>query len=135
MQCSNCTHGALCLDHRDSQSLNDDTEVHPKPRRHQKNDAAHLEEKKGQEIREFVERPGLNTIEATYRQQDVPQPKNVQLDAVDAKQRHELGKDDNLASDAPMGPRIIISFPPGDPENPYNWSKVGCDMVVKTTVY
>ena len=37
---------------------------------------------------------------------------------------YQLEEGDPTVPDPRKKPRIIISFPRGDPENPYNWSKV-----------
>ncbi|KAL8702952.1 MAG: hypothetical protein Q9201_003881 [Fulgogasparrea decipioides] len=55
--------------------------------------------------------------------EDGREPVKVRLAAVDAKQRHQLENEDNLASDPSKSPRVVLSFPRGDLENPYNWSK------------
>ncbi|KAL8937009.1 MAG: hypothetical protein Q9216_004638 [Gyalolechia sp. 2 TL-2023] len=44
-----------------------------------------------------------------------------QVDATDAKQRYQLERDGNPPPNPRKGSKIIISFPRGDPENPYNW--------------
>ncbi|KAL8830122.1 MAG: hypothetical protein Q9170_005882 [Blastenia crenularia] len=48
-------------------------------------------------------------------------PRHLQLDAVDAQQRYHLEKGDNPPANPKQGRRIVLSFPRGDPENPYNW--------------
>ncbi|KAL8628431.1 hypothetical protein Q9189_005840 [Teloschistes chrysophthalmus] len=45
----------------------------------------------------------------------------AQVNATDAQQRYQLEKEDNDALSPRKSPRIL-SFPHGDPENPYNWS-------------
>ncbi|KAL9598087.1 MAG: hypothetical protein Q9219_004718 [cf. Caloplaca sp. 3 TL-2023] len=45
-----------------------------------------------------------------------------ELDTTDAKQRYQLEKDGNPPPNPKKGSKTIISFPRGDPENPYNWS-------------
>ncbi|KAL8688743.1 MAG: hypothetical protein Q9218_005419 [Villophora microphyllina] len=69
------------------------------------------------------------------------QPRYAQLDATDAQQRYQLEKADNAGSDPKKRPRVL-SFPRGDPDNPYNWSTgrkifvlfVGIVSVVNSTL-
>lgn len=46
-------------------------------------------------------------------------------DATKTEESHQLEDGDTAVPDPAKSPRIIISFPRGDPENPYNWSTVG----------
>ncbi|KAL8934134.1 MAG: hypothetical protein Q9211_005390 [Gyalolechia sp. 1 TL-2023] len=55
------------------------------------------------------EPPSLTPLHSRHRQ----------LDATDAEKRYQLEEDG--ISPPTKGSRIIISFPRGDPENPYNW--------------
>ncbi|KAI4112144.1 MAG: hypothetical protein LQ339_000152 [Xanthoria mediterranea] len=43
-------------------------------------------------------------------------------DATRTEASHQLEEGDTAVSDPAKSPRIIIFFPRGDPENPYNWS-------------
>ncbi|KAL8730219.1 MAG: hypothetical protein Q9166_004196 [cf. Caloplaca sp. 2 TL-2023] len=47
---------------------------------------------------------------------------HAQSNAIDAEKRYQLEKENNAALNPEKGTRTIISFPRGDPENPYNWS-------------
>ncbi|KAL8735056.1 MAG: hypothetical protein Q9181_002958 [Wetmoreana brouardii] len=62
------------------------------------------------------------------------EPTKVIVAAVDAKQRYQLENEDNLASDPSKSARVVLSFPRGDLENPYNWSKAGCRVYFDTVM-
>ncbi|KAI4263411.1 MAG: hypothetical protein L6R42_001442 [Xanthoria sp. 1 TBL-2021] len=63
-------------------------------------------------------------------------------DATKTEESHQLDDGDTAVPNPAKSPRIIISFPRGDPENPYNWSTgrkifvlfVGIVAVVNSTL-
>lgn len=48
----------------------------------------------------------------------------LNVDRGDIEKRYKLEEDDNTAQAAGPHARVMVSFSPGDPENPVNWSTV-----------
>ncbi|KAL9049170.1 MAG: hypothetical protein Q9206_005656 [Seirophora lacunosa] len=59
---------------------------------------------------------------------------HVQLDIADAEQCYKLEKEDSPRPNQSKPPRVVISFRPGDPENPYNWSTPRKFFVIATGI-
>ncbi|KAL8872418.1 MAG: hypothetical protein Q9174_001950 [Haloplaca sp. 1 TL-2023] len=64
----------------------------------------------------------LSGNQGTTNPDDCPKPKHPQSTAVNTEGSLHVEKVLNAATDPNKQERIIISFPHGDPENPYNWS-------------
>ena len=105
--------------------------------KNQRNDGELLE---GQEEKNIEGREGgdctegaLNGDERILSPIDCSQPEHRPSNTVNAEGSPHLEAVAKAASDPNRHERIIISFPSGDPENPYNWSTVG--LVVVSNVH
>ncbi|KAL8764855.1 MAG: hypothetical protein Q9194_006806 [Teloschistes cf. exilis] len=119
MQCSNCTSSISCHEHRE-RSLNAAPTLSTDQDQRQDDDTLTASSMSADD-EERHRRHDAGLKSALRNNQDNGHPMVDHLNATDAQQRYQLEKEDNAALSPRKSPRIL-SFPHGDPENPYNWS-------------
>lgn len=121
MQCSNCTSNTLCHEHQE-RSLNA-ASILPIDQDQRRDNATLTASSMSGDNEEGHQPRETESKSALRNDQNNDHSMVAQVNATDAQQRYQLEKEDNDALSPRKSPRIL-SFPHGDPENPYNWSTV-----------
>lgn len=127
MQCSNCTSSTSCHEHGE-RSLNAAPTLSTDHDQRRDDDTLTASSMSADD-EERHRRHDAGIKSALRNNQDNGHPMVDHLNATDAQQKYQLEKEDNAALSPRKSPRIL-SFPHGDPENPYNWSTVGAPIMM-----